>query len=130
MEYGWGADLDEFRAEVRAFCKKYATDDLRAFLAVSPQEEFYVAPFIDYRGAEGLYAKARVVLIDGIPLASHLASSVHWMVHYLNTQMETSASRRTIEADWMASFDDGFAQRQGKALKAVAKAIGLDGVTQ
>jgi glutathione synthase/RimK-type ligase-like ATP-grasp enzyme len=106
--------------------KVETADDLSAFLAVSPEDEFYVAPFIDYRGTDGLYAKARVVLIDGKPFASHMACSGHWMVHYLNAQMETNASRRAIEADWMAGFEGGFAQRQGKALKAVAKAVGLD----
>lgn len=101
-------------------------DDLRACLAVSPQDEFYVAPFVDYRGTDGLYAKSRVVLIDSKPFASHMACSQHWMVHYLNAQMETNPGRRAIEATWMAGFDDGFAQRQGSALKAVAKAVGLD----
>ncbi|MBI1171018.1 tetratricopeptide repeat-containing protein [bacterium] len=101
-------------------------EDLRAFLSVRPEEEFYVAPFVDYRGANGLYAKARVVLIDGKPFASHMACSPHWMVHYLNAQMETNANRRALEAAWMERFDQGFAKRQGKALAAVSKAVGLD----
>ncbi|MGV8985640.1 MAG: ATP-grasp domain-containing protein [Cypionkella sp.] len=101
-------------------------EDLRAFLSVNPEEEFYLAPFIDYRNADGMYEKSRVVLIKGKPYASHMACSRHWMVHYLNAEMETNPSRRASEAAWMESFDAGFAQRQAKALEAVSQAVGLD----
>lgn len=101
-------------------------EGLAAFLAVSPEDEFYCAPFVDYRGADGLYAKARVVLIKGQPFASHLACSTHWMVHYLNAEMETNASRRATEAAWMADFDAGFARRHGPALRVMAERLGLD----
>ncbi len=101
-------------------------DELAAFLAVSPEEEFYCAPFVDYRGTDGLFAKARVVMIQGKPFASHMACSAHWMVHYLNAEMETSPTRRTIEAEWMGGFDDGFARRHGAALRAISERLGLD----
>ncbi len=101
-------------------------EELRAFLAVSPQEEFFTAPFVDYRGADGMFRKARVVLIEGKPFASHMACSDHWMVHYLNAEMETNPGRRAVEAAWMADFDTGFARRHGPALKAVADRMGLD----
>lgn len=100
--------------------------DLRAYLSVNQEDDFYTAPFIDYRGADGIYAKSRVVLINGQPFASHLACSKHWMVHYLNADMETNAARRLAEADWMASFDTGFATRHAKAFAALSQAIGLD----
>ena len=84
------------------------------------------APFLDYLNCDGLFAKARVVLIDGKPFACHLASSEHWMVHYLNAQMESNAARRATEAAWMAEVDEGFAKRQSKALKAIEKTVRLD----
>lgn len=101
-------------------------EELAAFLAVSPEEEFFCAPFVDYRGADGLFAKARVVLIQGEPFASHMACSAHWMVHYLNAEMETNPARREIEAGWMAGFDAGFARRHGPALRAISQRLGLD----
>lgn len=110
----------------RGLVKVSDGDDLAAFLAVSPEEEFYCAPFVDYRGADGLFAKARVVLIQGVPFASHMACSAHWMVHYLNAEMETNPARRQIEADWMAGFDAGFARRHGPALRAISERLGLD----
>lgn len=110
----------------RGLVKVDDANDLAAFLSVSPEEEFYCAPFVDYRGADGLYAKARVVLIKGEPFASHLACSPHWMVHYLNAEMETNAGRRATEAAWMAGFDEGFAKRHGPALRIMAERLGLD----
>lgn len=101
-------------------------EELSAFLSLNPEDEFYVAPFVDYRGPDGRFAKARVVMIDGKPFASHLAVSEHWMVHYLNAAMETHEERRAVEAAWMAEFDTGFATRQGAALSALADRVGLD----
>ena len=101
-------------------------DELTAFLSLNPEEEFYVAPFIDYRDDRGRFAKARVVLIGGKPYASHLAVSEHWMVHYLNAAMETNSDRRAAEAAWMEEFDQGFAKRHGATLQALAVRMGLD----
>jgi glutathione synthase/RimK-type ligase-like ATP-grasp enzyme len=106
--------------------KVETTEELEAFLAISPEEEFYTAPFIDYRGPDGLFSKARIVLIKGKAFASHMASSQHWMVHYLNAAMETNPGRRAIEAAWMADFDTGFARRHAKAFAGLTQAIGLD----
>lgn len=100
--------------------------DLAAFLAISPEDEFYCAPFVDYRGADGMFAKARVVLIKGQAFASHMACSPHWMVHYLNAGMETNPARRAVEAAWMAAFDAAFATRHGAAMRAIADKLGLD----
>lgn len=100
--------------------------ELAAYLALNPDDEFYVTPFVDYRDATGHFAKARVVMIGGRPYASHLAVSDHWMVHYLNAAMETNAPRLAAEAAWMADFDAGFAQRHAAALSAVADRLGLD----
>jgi glutathione synthase/RimK-type ligase-like ATP-grasp enzyme len=110
----------------RGLSKVEDADELAAFLAVSPEDEFYCAPFVDYRGADGMFAKARVVLIKGQPFASHMACSPHWMVHYLNAEMETNANRRAVEAAWMADFDTGFAARHGPSLRAISDRLGLD----
>ena len=88
--------------------------------------EVFAAPFVEYRDADGIYTKARVVQIAGAPYASHLAQSRHWMVHYLNADMTAHADRRAAEADWMAGFDDGFARRHAKAFAALHRIFGLD----
>lgn len=100
--------------------------DLANWLRLHDAADAYTAPFIDYRGPNGLYAKQRIVLIHGKPYASHMASSPHWMVHYLNADMANHPTRRADEADWMARFDEDFAQRHATAFASLHSRIGLD----
>jgi hypothetical protein len=95
------------------------------YLAVRPEDEFYISPFIDYRSADGLFRKYRIALIDGRPYACHMAVSQHWMVHYLNAGMTESAAKRDEEARFMAAFDDDFAMRHAAAFRAIAERVGL-----
>jgi glutathione synthase/RimK-type ligase-like ATP-grasp enzyme len=103
-----------------------AAGDLVEWLRGSDAEQIFLAPFIDYRGPDGLYAKQRIVLIQGRPFASHLAASQHWMVHYLNADMTEHADRRAAEAEWMADFDTDFAARHAKAFEAMYRLVGLE----
>jgi hypothetical protein len=96
------------------------------YLAERPESAFYIAPFVDYRGPDGLFRKYRVVLIDGRPYASHMAISSHWMIHYLNAGMLESAEKRAEEARFMADFDRDFALRHAAALAAIAERAGLE----
>jgi hypothetical protein len=97
-----------------------------AYLGARPEEAFYVSPFVDYRGTDGLFRKYRIALIAGRPYACHMAVSQHWMVHYLNAGMAESAEKRAEEARFMAAFDEGFAARHATALAAIAERVGLD----
>lgn len=102
-----------------------AAADLSGYLARVPAERFYLARFVDYRGAGGMFRKFRVVLIDGRPFVCHYAISSHWMIHYLNAGMDRSAEKRAEEAHCMAHFDAGFAVRHRAALAAIDHRIGL-----
>lgn len=99
---------------------------LRRYLDQHGEAAFYLSPFIDYRNADGLYRKYRVVIVDGRAYAGHMALSEHWMIHYLNAHMSDSAVKRAEEAAFMAHFDTGFDVRHADALKAIANAAGLD----
>jgi hypothetical protein len=101
--------------------------ELRVYLAAQPDTEmFFLSPFVDYAGADGLYRKERIAFIEGEPFASHMAVSEHWMVHYLSAGMMRHAERRAEEAQWMTGFDAGFARRHAVALRAIADRVGLD----
>lgn len=108
--------------------------DLHRWLIDTPCDAAYTMPFVDYRRADGCFAKARVVMIKGKPFAGHLAISDHWMVHYLNAGMDHHPHRRADEAAWMRDFDGlpgggrqaGFAFRNRQALAALHRRIGLD----
>jgi hypothetical protein len=104
-------------------------DDRAAILAYldrHAQAEFFVSPFVDYRGADGLFRKYRVALIDGQAYACHMAISSHWMIHYLNADMIDNPQNRAEEARFMRDFDEGFGVRHQRALREVARRSGLD----
>lgn len=99
---------------------------LAAYLAGTTADAFYVAPFIDYRSADGLFRKFRIVLMQGKPFAGHMAISSHWMIHYLNAGMADSPEKRAEEARFMANFDTDFAPRHQAALAEIQERLGLD----
>jgi len=90
------------------------------------EDDFFLAAFIDYRGADGLYRKYRVVLIDGVPFLCHMAVSDQWKIHYVNVGMAESAAKRAEEAHAMETFDYDFARRHSAAFANLCERIGLD----
>ncbi|HCI14438.1 MAG: hypothetical protein A2063_07275 [Gallionellales bacterium GWA2_60_142] len=111
-----GRDLDKISS----------LDEMAAYLArVTGDEEFFLSRFIDYSGADGLFRKFRITVIDGAAFACHMAVSSHWMVHYVNAGMYEDARKREEEAAFMTHFND-FAQRHRVALDAVHRRLGLD----
>ncbi|MGA2568040.1 MAG: hypothetical protein ABSF41_14575 [Pseudolabrys sp.] len=97
-----------------------------AYLREWTDAEFYVAPFVDYSGRDGLFRKCRIAIIDGRPFACHMAISQHWMVHYLNANMRHEPASRAEEARFMADFDSDFAVRHAAAFEAIAERSGLE----
>lgn len=101
-------------------------DALTAYLGERSDSEFFAAPFIDYRSADGLFRKYRIVFVGGAPYACHMAISDAWMIYYLNAGMRESAEKRAEEARFMDSFEHEFARRHEQALASIATRIGLD----
>ena len=97
-----------------------------AYLSFADSDEFYVSRFVDYRQADGLFRKYRIVLIAGHPFICHMAISSHWMIHYANAGMADSAEKRDEEERFMEGFDEDFALRHAEAFKAIRDRIGLD----
>jgi glutathione synthase/RimK-type ligase-like ATP-grasp enzyme len=98
---------------------------LAEYLARVGDDEFFLANFIDYSDARGLFRKFRVALIDGRPFACHMAVSSHWMVHYVNADMYGDAAKRAEELRFMEEFAH-FAERHAGALRAIHERTGLD----
>ena len=96
------------------------------YLESQDSDEYFVAPFIDYRSQDGMYRKYRIVIIDGKPFAAHMAISQHWMVHYLNADMLLNERNRNTEAEFMLNFDLDFATKHRTALQEIDNRIGLD----
>lgn len=90
------------------------------------EAEFYVSRFVDYRSADGLYRKYRIVFVDGRPFACHMAIADQWRIWYLNAGMRENAEKRMAEAAFMAEFDEDFGRRHAVVLGTLADRIGLD----
>jgi glutathione synthase/RimK-type ligase-like ATP-grasp enzyme len=99
--------------------------ELDTYLSKVADEEFFISPFIDYSGKDGLFRKFRIVLVDGQPYASHMGVSANWMIHYVNAGMYEDAAKREEEAAFMEHFDD-FARRHHAALDAIYRRTRLD----
>jgi hypothetical protein len=99
---------------------------ITAYLAGRAGDEFYISPFVDYAGPDGLFRKQRIALIEGRPYVCHMAISPRWMVHYLNADMLENADNRAEEARFMARFDEDFAQRHRASFEQLYDRIGLD----
>ncbi len=103
-----------------------APDAIGGYLKTRPENAFYVARYVEYRGPDGQFRKYRIVLIDGRPYACHMAISGHWVVHYISAGMREDAAKRAEEARFFAGFDDDFARRHRHALLSIAKQVGLE----
>jgi glutathione synthase/RimK-type ligase-like ATP-grasp enzyme len=101
-------------------------DSITAYLRDNADDFFYLMPFVDYSGRDGLFRKIRLVMIRGKPYPCHLAISSRWMVHYANADMNESAANRDEESRWMNEFDMGFASRHAASLAAIDAGVGLD----
>ena len=101
-------------------------DAIEHYLDARPEQEFFVARFVDYSNRDGLFRKYRIVFIDGRPYACHMAIADRWDIWYLNAGMSVSASKRREEQTFMQTFDIAFAGRHATALVEISKRIGLD----
>jgi hypothetical protein len=99
---------------------------LERYLAERAEQEFFIARFVDYASADGLFRKYRIVFVDGRPYACHMAIAERWDIWYLNAGMTFSAQKRLEEESFMRDFDGDFARRHDGALAAVAGRVGLD----
>lgn len=99
---------------------------ISGYLRSNAAEEFFVSPYVDYRSADGLFRKYRIVLVDGKAFASHMAISDQWKIWYLNADMAESAAKRAEEQVFMEGFETGFAARHAHAIAEFHRRIGLD----
>ena len=101
-------------------------EEVLRYLESRTEHNFFISRFIDYSDAENQFRKYRVMFINGRPFLAHMAVSEHWMVHYLNAGMTGCINKRAIEAEEMATFDEGFACRHAAAFKAIYENIAVD----
>ncbi len=86
----------------------------------------YLSAFVDTRGTDGWYRKARVVFVGGEPLPYHLAISPHWMVHYQRAGMTEDRRRLDEEAAFLADPGAALGARAMAAIAAIGQRVDLD----
>ncbi len=101
-------------------------DAIAGYLKTRPENAFYIAPYVDYRGPDGQFRKYRIVLIDQRPYVCHMAISDSWVVHYMSAGMLQSPAKRAEEARFFETFDDEFARRHLHALASIAQRLELE----
>src|SRR5206468_1835924 len=50
----------------------------------------------------------------------------NWVIHYINADMDASASKRQEEEQFFATFERVFAEKHGPSLRAIHDRVGLD----
>lgn len=106
-------------------CRLEDAAQLTQHLRLHPPRASYIAPYCEFRSADGNYRKYRVIFIENRTYLAHLAIGRDWIVHYVTADMATQAAHRAEEAAAMASFDTGFAVRHAVALQTMAERVGL-----
>jgi hypothetical protein len=99
---------------------------LSDYLDQRSENSFFVSPFVDYSGKDGLFRKYRIAMIDGRPFPVHMAVAEEWKVWYLNADMALNLAHRTEEARFLQFFDESFGRRHASALAELAERVDLD----
>jgi glutathione synthase/RimK-type ligase-like ATP-grasp enzyme len=108
------------------FVRVDAPDGLAAAAAALPGDELLAIQYLDARGTDGKTRKYRVMLIDGQLYPLHLAISDNWKVHYFSAEMSQNPQHQAEEADFLNDMPGVLGEKQLRALRQIARALGLD----
>ena len=100
--------------------------DLARYLEATPQPEFYVSEFFDYRSRDGRYRKYRFLFVEGVPYSYHLAIHDHWLIHYFRADMAHEAWMKREEEAFLANYPAVFSGPLAAAVQAAGRRLGLD----
>jgi tetratricopeptide (TPR) repeat protein len=88
--------------------------------------DLYATAYRDYRSADGLYRKYRVIFVDRRAYPYHLAISPDWLVHYESAGMAGYAARRAEEAAFLADPGAVLGSPALTAITAIGQRLDLD----
>ncbi len=100
--------------------------ELDAYLRGTVSEDYYLMPFVDFSKPDGFYRKYRIIVVDGVPYAYHLAISPRWMIHYYNAPMSAHEWMRAEEEHFLTHFEDVFGAELQRALREIARVLRLE----
>jgi tetratricopeptide (TPR) repeat protein len=101
-------------------------NDLIEACKALPGEDLLAIEPLDACGADGLFRKYRVMMIEGELFALHMAASRDWKVHYFTADMAQRPDLRAEEAAFLERMPQVLGARAMSALSAVQNRMGLD----
>lgn len=94
--------------------------------APAPGLDHYLTAFVDFRSADGLYRKYRMLFVDRQPFPYHEAISDRWLVHHETSGMTAFAERRAEEARFLADPAAAIGEPAMAALGRIGRTLDLD----
>ncbi len=91
-----------------------------------PGRDAYLTAFHDYRSADGLWRKYRVIFVDRRPYPYHLAISNNWLVHHGTAEMEERPERLAEEMRFLEDPGAAIGARATTAIEAIGRRLDLD----
>ena len=101
-------------------------EDLEASAAAASEQDLYVTSFHDYRSADGLFRKGRVVFVDRKPFPYHWGASDHWMVHYDSSGSGEDPARRAEERRVLENPEAALGAKAWAAIARIGERLDLD----
>lgn len=101
-------------------------DGLAEALAGLAGERLLMISYLDARGADGMSRKYRVMFVDGVAYALHLAMSADWKVHYFSSDMAHSAPFREEERRFLEDMPAVLGEAAMKALMTICRTLDLE----
>jgi len=93
---------------------------------VSLRAGVYATEYVDFRGADGLYRKYRMIFVDGAAFPYHLAIAEDWLVHYGTAGMEDDKARQLEERFFLGDPASALGAAAMAAIAEVGHRLGLD----
>lgn len=86
----------------------------------------YLTAYRDFRSDDGLFRKYRIIYVDRVPYAYHLAISPDWIVHYYTAQMTQHPWKLDEERRFLDDPRTALGARAMDALTTIGERLGLD----
>lgn len=94
--------------------------------AMAGAQDAYVTKYVDYRSADGLFRKYRMIFVDRVAYPYHLAIGPEWMLHYWTAGMESDACRRDEEARFLVDPYAVLGSEARATIGAIGRRLDLD----
>jgi hypothetical protein len=108
------------------FLRLESADEMASAVRQLPGDTLLAIERLDAAGADGLFRKYRVMIIDGALYPLHLAISRNWKVHYFTSDMANDPAFREEERRFLANMDGVLGSQAVHGLGQIGEIMGLD----